>query len=54
LAHAIGLTVGDDDVGVVQEPVEQADCGGVFGQEPAPLIEGPVPAFRSSVADWSA
>jgi phenylpyruvate tautomerase PptA (4-oxalocrotonate tautomerase family) len=31
-----------DDVGVVQEPVEQADGGGVLGQEPAPLVEGPV------------
>jgi hypothetical protein len=27
---------------VVQESVEQADGGGVFGQEPAPLVEGPV------------
>jgi hypothetical protein len=24
-------------VGVVQQPVEQADSGGVLGQEPAPL-----------------
>ena len=32
----------DVDVGVVQEPVEQADGGGVFGQEPAPGFEGPV------------
>ena len=42
LAHAVGLAVGDDDVGVVQEPVEHADGGGVFGQEPAPGLEGPV------------
>ena len=42
LAHAVGVAVGDHDVGVVQEPVEQADRGGVFGQEPAPGLEGPV------------
>ena len=42
MAHAVGLAVGHDDVGVVQEPVEQADRGGVFGQEPAPGLEGPV------------
>ena len=42
MAHAVGLTVGDHDVGVVQQPVEEADCGGVFGQEPAPGLEGPV------------
>jgi hypothetical protein len=41
-AHAVGLAVGDHDVGVVQEPVEEADRGGVFGQEPAPGLEGPV------------
>ena len=41
-AHAVGLAVGDHDVGVVQEPVEEADGGGVFGQEPAPGLEGPV------------
>ena len=27
---------------MVQQPVEQADGGGVLGQEPAPLVEGPV------------
>ena len=42
MAHAVGLAVSDHDVGVVQEPVEQADRGGVFGQEPAPGVEGPV------------
>jgi len=41
-AHAVGLAVGDHDVGVVQEAVEHADGGGVFGQEPAPGLEGPV------------
>ena len=37
LSHAVGFTVGDDDGGVVQEPVEHADGGGVLGQEPSPL-----------------
>ena len=32
----------DDDVAVVQEPVEHADGGGVLGQEPAPRLERPV------------
>ena len=27
---------------MVEQPVEQADGGGVLGQEPAPRIEGPV------------
>ena len=27
---------------MVQEAVEEADGGGVFGEEPAPLVEGPV------------
>jgi hypothetical protein len=40
--HAVGLAVGDDDGGVVQEAVQGADCGGLFGQESAPLFEGPV------------
>jgi hypothetical protein len=35
------VAVGDHDAGVVQQPVEQADGGGVLGQEPAPLVEGP-------------
>jgi diadenosine tetraphosphatase ApaH/serine/threonine PP2A family protein phosphatase len=29
---------------VVQEPVQEADGGGVLGKEPAPLVEGPVGA----------
>ena len=29
--HAVGLAVGGDDDGVVQEPVEEADGGGVLG-----------------------
>jgi hypothetical protein len=40
--HAVGLAVGDDDGGVVQEPVEDADGGGLLGQESAPLLERPV------------
>ena len=44
LAHAIRLAVGDHDGGVVQQPVQDADGGGVFGQEPAPLFERPVGA----------
>jgi hypothetical protein len=35
-AHAVGVAAGDDD-GVVQEAVQEADGGGVLGQEPAPL-----------------
>ena len=40
--HAVAVAVGDDGVAVVQQPVEQADGGGVFGQELAPGLEGPV------------
>ena len=42
VSHPVGLAIGDDDGGVVQEPVQDAGRGGVFGQEPAPLIERPV------------
>ena len=42
--HSIGLTVGDDDGGVVQQAVEDADGGGLLGQESAPLLKGPVRA----------
>jgi hypothetical protein len=31
LFHAVAFAVGDNDVAVVQEPVEHADRGGVFG-----------------------
>ena len=44
------VAVGDDDVAVVQEPVEQADGGGVFGQEPAPGLERPVRADAEGAA----
>jgi hypothetical protein len=40
--HAVGLAVGDDDGGVVQQPVQDADRGGLLGQEPAPFLEWPV------------
>ena len=36
--------MGGHDDGVVLEPVEEADRDGVFGQEPAPFLEGPVRA----------
>ena len=42
LAHPERLAFGGHDDGVVQEPVEEADGGGVFGQEAAPAVEGPV------------
>jgi hypothetical protein len=42
LWHAVAVAFGDDDDGVVEEPVEDAGCGGVFGQEPVPGVEGPV------------
>src|SRR5580658_2103095 len=42
LPHAVGVAAGDDDAGVVEEPVEDAGGGGVLGQEPAPGLEGPV------------
>jgi hypothetical protein len=29
--HAVGVTVGDDDGGVVQQAVEDADRGGLLG-----------------------
>jgi hypothetical protein len=37
LAHAVGVAVDDDDVGVVQQHIQEADNGGVLGQEPAPI-----------------
>lgn len=42
LSHAVGLAVGDHGGGVLQEPVEHRDGGGVLGQEPAPVLEGVV------------
>ena len=43
-------SVGDDDVAVVEEPVEHADGGGVFGQEPSPGFERPVGADAEAAA----
>ena len=37
LAHPVGLPAGDHGGGVVQEPVQEADGGGVLGQEAAPV-----------------
>jgi hypothetical protein len=31
LFHSVAVAVGDDDVAVVQQAVEHADGGGVFG-----------------------
>ena len=42
LFHAERFAGGGDDDGVVEEPVEEADGGGVFGEEPAPFFERPV------------
>ena len=50
LSHAERLAFGDDDDAVVEEPVEQADGGGVLGQEPPPLLEGPVRADAEGAA----
>ena len=35
---------------MVQEPIQQADGGGVFGQESSPLVEGPVRADAEGAA----
>ena len=50
LAHPERLSFGDHDDRVMQEPVEQADGRGVLGQEPAPLVEGPVGADPEGAA----
>jgi hypothetical protein len=50
LAHAERLSFGDYDDRVMQEPVEQADGRGVLGQEPAPLVEGPMRADPEGAA----
>ena len=38
----MGRAVCDDDIRVVEQSVQQADGGGVLGQEPAPLVERPM------------
>jgi hypothetical protein len=45
LFHPVGVAVGADDVAV-----EQADGGGVLGQEPAPGFERPVRADAQGAA----
>jgi hypothetical protein len=50
LSHAVGLAVGDNGVAVVQESVEQADGGGVFGEESSPGFKGPVGADAEAAA----
>jgi hypothetical protein len=40
--HAERLARGDDDAGVVEQSVEQADRRGLLGEEASPLLEGPV------------
>ena len=42
MSHAVAIAVGDDGVAVVEESVEHADGGGVFGEESSPGFEGPV------------
>ena len=43
--HAVGLAVGDDDGGVVQEPVQDADGGGSLGKEAATWVLWVVPSM---------
>ena len=50
LFHAVTVAVGDDDVAVVEEPVEHGDGGGVFGQETPPGFEWPVRAEAEGAA----
>jgi hypothetical protein len=50
VAHSERLTVGDDDTGVMQEPVQDAGGGGVLGQKPAPLLEGPMGGYGQGAA----
>jgi hypothetical protein len=50
LSHAVELAVGDNGVAVVQESVEQADGGGVFGEESSPGFKGPVVADAEAAA----
>lgn len=49
LAHAERLAVGDHDDAVVQKAVEEADCGGVLGQDPSPLGRASATRRRASV-----
>ncbi len=48
--HAVGVAVGDDDGGMVQQPIEDADRGGLLGQESTPFLEWPVRADGQGAA----
>jgi hypothetical protein len=50
LAHPERLALGGHDDAVVQETVQQADRGGVPGQEAAPLVKWPVRADAQGAA----
>ena len=50
VAHSERLAVGDDDTGVMQEPVQDAGGGGVLAQKPAPLLEGPMGGYGQGAA----
>ena len=50
LAHAERLALGGHHDAVVQQPVQQADGGGVLGEEAAPLLEWPVRADAQGAA----
>jgi hypothetical protein len=39
VSRSVAVAGGGDDVGVVAEPVEQADGGGLVGEEASPLVE---------------
>jgi hypothetical protein len=42
MAYAAGIAVCDDDIGVVEQAVQQANGARVLGPEPAPLNWGAV------------
>jgi hypothetical protein len=50
LPHTERFAFGDHHDAVVEEPVEQADRGGVLGQEPALLVKRPVRADAQGAA----
>ena len=39
MGEPVAVAAGGDDVGVVAEPVEQTDGGGLVGEEAAPVVE---------------
>lgn len=48
--HPVGFALGEHDGGVVQQPVQDADGGGVFGAEVTPLLERSVGGDRQRAA----